>query len=408
MSDEELDDLFRKSAERYDPPFDPEAWRAMDRKLDGRHGGWSDGRRFLPLLLALLGSMVLIWQLSDKPATSTAEKPKTESLAAAQATEAAGTQLQAKTRNGEVATLPGPPVGATQQQEKRTGPGIVAPAEGDHKTPTKRDVVPVKPLEMIPIELKQSTASITTTMEAAAVTVVSPEALLPDTATQTALKQAVQPKVADSSESSQSQKEPVFLKGISLALVLAPDITTVRFRNADAVSMNAGLLVSVPLTERLSLVTGAVGAKKIYSTEAREYEPYPGFWDNKPLPDGIEAKCQVLDIPLNLQYHLLKRGKNILSVQAGVSSYLMLEEKYTYTYQHAGQKPYSKTWEVANENKHWLGVQNLSVGYTRRLSPAFSVGAEPFVKIPLSNIGAGRLKLTSAGIFIMAGYTLSK
>lgn len=408
MSDEELDDLFRKSAERYDPPFDPEAWEAMDRKLDGRHGGWSDVRRFLPLLLALLGSMVLLWQLSDKPANSTAETPKTENLAAAQATEAAGTQQQAKTKNGEVATLPRPPVGAAQRQEKRTGPGIVVPAEGDHKTPAKRDVVSVKQLEMVPIELKQSTTSIATTMEAATVSVVSPQTLLPDTATQTALKQAVQPERADSSESGQSQKEPVFLNEISLALVLAPDITTVRFRNADAVSMNAGLLVSVPLTERLSLVTGAVGAQKIYSTEAREYEPYPGFWDNRPLPDGIEAKCQVLDIPLNLQYHFLKWGKNILSVQAGVSSYFMLEEKYTYTYKHAGQQPYSKTWEVSNENKHWFGVQNLSVGYTRRLSPAFSVGAEPFVKIPLSNIGAGRLKLTSAGIFFMAGYTLSK
>ncbi|OKL38621.1 hypothetical protein [Pontibacter flavimaris] len=408
MSDEELDDLFRKSAERYDPPFDPEAWRAMDRKLDGRHGGWSGVRRFLPLLLALLGSMVLIWQLADSPATSTAETPKTENLAAAQATEAAGTQQQARARNGEAAILPEPPVVESQRQEKHTGPGIGVSVEGDHKTPAKRDVVPVKPLKLISIALKKSTASIATAMEAADITVVNPQTLLPDSATQASPEQAAQTEIAGSSDPRQDQKEPVFLKNISLALVLAPDITSVRFRNADAVSMNAGIMVSVPLTERLSLVTGAVGAKKIYRTEASEYEPYPGFWDNRPLPDGIEAKCQVLDIPLNLQYHFLKRGKNILSVQAGVSSYLMLEEKYTYTYQHAGQKPYSKIWEVSNENKHWFGVQNLSIGYTRRLSPALFVGAEPFVKIPLSDIGAGRLKLTSAGVFFMAGYTLNR
>ena len=35
IPDDELDDLFRKSAEETEIPFDPEAWRRMEQKLDG-------------------------------------------------------------------------------------------------------------------------------------------------------------------------------------------------------------------------------------------------------------------------------------------------------------------------------------------------------------------------------------
>jgi hypothetical protein len=84
----------------------------------------------------------------------------------------------------------------------------------------------------------------------------------------------------------------------------------------------------------------------------------------------------------------------------------MLDEEYTYNYTY-GTKPYSKTKEISHQNEHWFGVQNLSAGYYRKLSPAFSVGVEPFVKIPLSGIGNGNVRLTSAGIFVTAGYTIS-
>ncbi|WP_276497075.1 hypothetical protein [Pontibacter litorisediminis] len=405
MSDEELDDLFRKAAERRDPPFDEEAWRALEHRLDSRRSLWGRMMRYLPLLLlALLITVGAWWQLANRPAA-----PAEEARTATGDTIRQETSAWNQYSDGEVATLPGAPTGSAQPPAPRKGPGIAPPAtavKGKASEVVAKRQVAVEPLASVTAEVKQLTFSMAATGDTAG-TRLGLKALLPDVVPEAALQKAAQPQAPDSSQM-QKPKDPAFLKNITLSLVLAPDFTTVRFREPDEISLNAGLLVSVPLSRRFSLVTGVIGANKIYYTEAKEYEPYPGYWYGKTLPDGIEAKCQVLDIPLNLQYHVWKHGKNTLSVQAGVSSYLMLREKYTYTYEHAGQPPYSKSWEISNRNRHWFGVQNLSVGYTRRLSPAFVVGAEPFVKIPLSSIGAGQVKLTSAGIFFTAGYTLNR
>ena len=72
MSDEELDNLFRKSAEHLDPPFDPEAWKAMERKLDQATVRAPWYRRYWPLgllLLLLLLAPLMVSQLKDETLT---------------------------------------------------------------------------------------------------------------------------------------------------------------------------------------------------------------------------------------------------------------------------------------------------------------------------------------------------
>lgn len=396
MSDEELDDLFRRSAEGYEPPFDPEAWKAMDRRLGGKAGMGVGLRRWLPvLLLGLLLGVVTIWKLTERSASLIKQQPGTaikEKALITPPTELPG-QGHAGARiaspESRLPASPRPFTPAAPASPQRSISAAPGPA-----SPKATLAEPLKSTSPVIAALAPTIEKYSLESSAAPLVIkYKPAATTPDSTTQPA-----------EVEQDELPREKVFLRNITLALVVAPDITTVRFKNADAVSMNTGLLVSLPLTKRLSLVTGAVNATKRYNTNAREYEPYAGFWDGRHTPDAILAKCQVLDIPLNLQYMVLARGKHAVSVQAGLSSYLMLNEKYTYRY--GGPRPYTRDLEVKNENRHWFGVQNLSVGYTHQLSPAFSVGAEPFAKIPLADIGAGRVKLTSAGILFKAGYTL--
>jgi hypothetical protein len=405
MSDEELDKLFRDSAEHYTPPFDEEAWKAMDQKLDGAQGGWAGIHRFLPLvLLALVVTVAFVWnRTSNPPVPATA--PATEVLASG---------LQKAERVGEEPSSQTPPTGREQAPvPDPESPAALYPAvqlgAGTGAQPTqaaenKRPFLPVtralrfeEPLQIHPTTLPPTQWG----APGPATGIAGDEKAI-------AIPLAAIPAAAIPADSGQAQERggQVFRRGVRVALVVAPDMTTVRFKDPDAVSANAGVLFSVPITRRLSVVSGAVWANKLYRATAADYKPSPDYWDGKKLPDAITAQCRVLDIPVNLQYQVLGWGRNTLSVQAGLSSYLMLKEDYTYTYTYPGREPYSKTREFSNENRHWFGIQNLSVGYTRQLSPAISVGAEPFVKIPLASIGEGRVKLTSAGVFFTAGYTL--
>ncbi len=63
----------------------------------------------------------------------------------------------------------------------------------------------------------------------------------------------------------------------------------------------------------------------------------------------------------------------------------------------AGQT-YNKDWSNSNQNKHFFSVLDLSVGYQYLMNKQFSLAAQPYVDLPLTGIGAGKVKLNSAGI----------
>ena len=147
-----------------------------------------------------------------------------------------------------------------------------------------------------------------------------------------------------------------------------------------------------------------IKARKVYDAEPGDYgDKY--YWYNRHKPDAISAVCQVLDIPVNIGYNIRQKGKSVLTVQTGLSSYLMQREKYAYEYlPYGGRNGYTSNYEVANKNRHLFSIYNLSGYYGRSLTPSVLVGVEPFVKVPLAGVGAGKVKLASAGIFFSLSY----
>jgi hypothetical protein len=49
-------------------------------------------------------------------------------------------------------------------------------------------------------------------------------------------------------------------------------------------------------------------------------------------------------------------------------------------------------------------VLNLAAGYERDLSAHWSVLAEPYVKLPMGGVGAGKVRLASGGVFLGIKY----
>jgi hypothetical protein len=87
----------------------------------------------------------------------------------------------------------------------------------------------------------------------------------------------------------------------------------------------------------------------------------------------------------------------------------MQRERYTYPYTENYVPHFFDTDEynpIINENRHFFSVLNLSMGYERSLSDRWSLQVEPYLKAPLSGVGAGKVKLTSAGVFFGLKYGL--
>lgn len=185
-----------------------------------------------------------------------------------------------------------------------------------------------------------------------------------------------------------------FKPQFGLAIMASPDINGVSsFQNAK-VGTNIGLQLSIGVTKKLTISTGAAYSKKPYLANFADY--YAGY-KFKTDPQNVYADCRVLDIPINVDYKLYHKSSNSFSIGSGLSSYIMLKEKYTYNY----ASPYTTgpaSFTVTNKNRHFFGVLNLNATYEHQLNTKFSIAAQPYLKVPLTDIGNARVRLQSAGV----------
>lgn len=195
------------------------------------------------------------------------------------------------------------------------------------------------------------------------------------------------------------KKKPRFV----LSILAAPDLTSVQKSGKSSLSGGFGVEATLFLTKKLSVTTGAAYAKKIYDSDFSQYNPNSNYVF-KANPANIHANCDVIDIPINVNYKVFDGRRNSISVSTGLSSYLMLKEKYSYSYSGAYQGP--QGFEVRNQNQHYLGIANVGVEFQHKINNNLSIIAKPFMKIPLTDIGYGNSKLSSTGVAVSVNMNL--
>ncbi|QXU40959.1 hypothetical protein [Pedobacter sp. D749] len=202
-------------------------------------------------------------------------------------------------------------------------------------------------------------------------------------------------------------KDPIFKKKsrFVLSILAAPDLTSVQKSGQSSLSGGFGIEATVILTKKLSVTTGAAYAKKIYDSDFSLYNPNTDYVFGI-KPTNIHANCDVIDIPINLNYKVFNGRRNSIFVSTGLSSYLMLKEKYSYSYNGAYQGP--ADFEVRNQNQHYLGIANVGVEFQHKINNNLSISAKPFMKIPLTDIGYGNSRLSSTGVAVSVNMNLFK
>jgi len=199
--------------------------------------------------------------------------------------------------------------------------------------------------------------------------------------------------------------EPFPQPRLYLGLLAAPDVSTVKMADYQAPTPNLGLLLEYRLTSRLRVNTGLLRSTKQYRARKQDYD-----WSYYPIAlngnfKWVDGRCTILDVPVNLRYDVLARPRYQVFGSAGVSSLFMQHETYAYDYEYYGRL---YRWErsFTNENQHWFSVLNLSAGYERNLGRHWRLQAEPYVKLPLGGVGAGKVRLMSGGVFFGVKYGL--
>ncbi len=191
-------------------------------------------------------------------------------------------------------------------------------------------------------------------------------------------------------------KKPSFLSKFEINAFAAADITSSNLSLKDPKSLTFGIGLSYQITKKLSIATGFGVSRKLYSADSADYKNQPWVAAAYKLKT-VDANCLVYELPFNLQYQFAQSKKASWLAIGGVSTYFMKSELYDYNYTWYNQ-PRKTTYTIENKNNHLFSILNLAVGYRRQLGKQLSYQLAPFVKIPLTGIGEGKVNLYSAGL----------
>lgn len=184
----------------------------------------------------------------------------------------------------------------------------------------------------------------------------------------------------------------------ALTLFANPEWSSVGLLNDPKVGWSIGTRVGYQFANKFEISAGVAYSRKIYRGGGKAYTMEGGWYvDIEPM--RMDAKCDVIEIPIGMSYYINGFRNNGMFVDLGVNSYMMHSEWYGFNYDDALIRP--ERYEEVNEeaaNSHLIGVGRIAVGYQKILSNKTSFQVAPYLQFPLTGIGAGQVSVYSTGV----------
>ncbi|MCZ4223680.1 hypothetical protein [Pedobacter rhodius] len=385
----DIDNLFKEGLEHPDIPFNDAHWQALEEHLHPK-----PTRRIAPVIwfsaLSGLAAMLLIVFFVIKPAEKKSN-PNAVVKTKAKQNDGKKTDVENEHQKG-LKTEKNDGLPQKNQQVARVNKSVIKNSMLKNSAKAENASNPILEPDALNKNLLENTTALNNSLS-----LENLNQLVVFNGKKTFPTDFGQPK--DKVVVKKSGSRPRFV----LSILAAPDLTSVKYSGKSNLSGSIGAELTFSLTKRLSITTGAAYAKKIYESDFSLYNPNSSYVF-KTEPTNVYANCDVIDIPLNVNYKVFNGKRNSVSVSTGLSSYLMLKEKYSYTYNSAYPGPAS--YEVKNQNQHYLGIANIGVEFRHKINSKLSISARPFMKIPLTNIGYGNSKLSSTGVAVSVNMNL--
>jgi hypothetical protein len=461
MLDEQMDDMIRDAASKHHPSYNDAGWDKMEKLLD-KHLPHKKNKRsffYLFLLFLLVGSSTyfgLMYFSGKNKLTSTLQPVNKASEYVADANKNSGPAANGAGINqpsGELPLQQMTPVGTVQNGSNSnvvdSDWGSGALAQGSHKGLVRIDkgknIIRItspalaedfEPVNELPVSANANIRGKATVGkeqpdlqpdQVGLITGVDKSKNIrpsmineieKDTLTGNSGKNIEQPVVGgknfnsdkltinttqhSTSPKNKKRKQSYIPGNFGLSFSLGPDISFVKVNKPGKLTMTYGVGLGYTFANRLTVKSGFYVSKKIYSSDSANYHPPGTFWYYYPNMKNIDANCKVYEIPLDLAYTFGKRGNHSWFAGGGLSSLLMKTETYEYDYKNASGQSAYRTYTYKNKNNHYFSVLGLSAGYQYQVNKSISVSAVPYVKLPLTGIGFGKVKLKGAGIMFTA------
>jgi hypothetical protein len=424
QDNDRLEDFFQKAASKPDVTFNEEDWKKLEARLDATDGGFIEAKKpggrittaivigtlfFFSTVVWLNSRYDLVSFAAPQSATGSSEKVNGNVEAPPVTNESPVMENQAPDKSsgesdGTIADLR-----TKADSKKRIHPSITLNEENEESI-TKE--LTVEPEGNISTDDKNTrTASMDTVEESNFVSSAVEERNKQKAVVELPGAEEGETREAEAiinEEHASDKEEHVSMPRLSLLLSFAPDFSSTTISDYTAPGKAFGAMVHYHLWNRWTVSAGVIKNHKTYTGAGEDYQPPRGYWKyytNGVIPETIDGSCSILEFPVMIQYTIVQNGKNKWVAGAGASSYTMLSESYRYNF--GAPNPGAKSgWDSKQSSRSIFNMLNLTMGYERRVLPGLMIGLEPYVKLPLEEIGWSNLKLFSTGASVTLRYQI--
>lgn len=409
MPDNELDKLFKKAVDSVEHPFREGFWKVMDARLDrwDRFNSWFWKLLGGAIILLAITAGVLFFTLPDDDNGSAVSQfqekvigtEKIDSEKQPVSIEPGKGKIKRKTKQEteEMSGFPAAPVNPTGKATSNPVPVRKITSEQHENTGLDR----VKQDSKIFDQYNTSHKIV------AEIPLSSPEKGILKTGNEPFMTKEDLHETAyiKNPEKFIISREKKFNPHFWITLNLGPDLSGIGIKGIGMGTFE-GLGFKAEIFPRFSISTGINHARKKYGVVGEYTNPMSASNNYGSTPASVNVACHVLDIPFNINYKIYKTDKKSISLGAGLSSWLMLTEEYSFIYGGYYGSPSIQDYTIRNQNQHYFGILNFSAGYIRYLNEKWAWKIEPYYKLPLVDIAAAKIRLNSFGVLFSIEYKL--
>ena len=190
-------------------------------------------------------------------------------------------------------------------------------------------------------------------------------------------------------------------RGFYAGILFGVDMSSVHFQSAKN-GATSGFIIGYAFNKKWSIESGLLWDTKRVYDDGTYFNP-PGYTPTNGVKIiAVNGKSRLYELPVNMKYTIIS-GKHNLFATTGISSYLMRSENYDYEYTQTNQPGGHNYLSYTKETKNWFSVANFSIGYTHELGSNGSFRIEPYLRLPLKDIGTANMPIMSTGLNI--GFT---
>ncbi|GAB3223550.1 porin family protein [Spirosoma arcticum] len=436
--DKQLADHVRETLDRYQTPYQLGAWEQFDRArqpAERRLGAWY---RYMAAA-SVLGGMLLAPLWLDDARIPSLTTFSSVAIRSTQPGKASALKIKSPPLPAVLDTSSSGPVVAMSHHQTRTRPIRTGSSVNSVVNKTPPDAVPHVARFMPTNKTESGVLTGKSGFDSSAISrqlvnvtlggltnsVVSESGQPPTapvvsgtTATQTTLISVA--TALAMTETAAPDKERERRRAVTWSLALAPQTAYIP-NGRSSLTLGGGVVSDIALSRRLSVSTGLSVAQQtmgisppvnqVMTTTGRQLK-------------GTDARFVLIDLPLNLTYHVGKRTRPLFRVSAGLSSLAFLRQQFADTY----QIPQILVTQVIDLNGrpqivqqttlietvqtrpntpfggiYWGRLLNISVGIERPLSRRTVFAVEPYLKYPIGPLTQENLSIGSAGVSLRVG-----